>query len=50
MAMGIMDFVQRFNALQVQRETGNELIKVINHHILVSHNPHLQEEKWNKGT
>ena len=26
--MAIMDFIQRFNNLQVQRETGNELIKV----------------------
>jgi hypothetical protein len=27
-AMAIMDFVQRFQALQVQRDTGDELIKV----------------------
>jgi hypothetical protein len=26
--MAIMDFVQRFQALQLQRDTGNELIKV----------------------
>lgn len=28
MAAGIMDFVQRFNVIQLQRDTSDELIKV----------------------
>lgn len=39
MAMAIMDFVQRFQALQVQRDTGDELIKVGNNDA-----PQLQHE------